>query len=334
MLPVFNTHEIKIMRFKQFIITTLMLTALLTASAGNTTVTTKLDSARVLMGKTTILHINITQDKGVNGLLVSLLPDTLNAKVEIADKGRPDTTLLDNNRIEIKHDVALQAFDPGTYQLPAIAYVVGNDTIRSRQQLTLTVDSIKVDTNGSIKDFKPVVEVPFKLTDLVPSFISDYWWLWLLALALIAAAIFAYFKWFKKGINPLKPVKKRLPPYEEAILALQQLKERNLWQNGQEKEYYTHLTDILRVYIDRRFGINAVEMTSTQIMEKIKQNKDAHIVNDQLNNVLEIADFVKFANMHTLADDNEIAYRRAVNFVEQTKPLPPSEDEAGKEAQQ
>jgi len=67
-------------------------------------------------------------------------------------------------------------------------------------------------------------------------------------------------------------------------------------------------------------------------MEKIKQNEEAHIANDQLNSVLEIADFVKFANMHTLADDNEIAFQRAINFVEQTKPAPEPDDNQGKEA--
>ena len=109
--------------------------------------------------------------------------------------------------------------------------------------------------------------------------------------------------------------------------ALAALKASDLWQNGQDKEYFTRLTDILRVYIDRRFGIKAVELTSSQIMEKIKKNNEAHIANDQLNNVLEVADFGKCANMHTLADDNEIAYQRAVNFVEQTKPLPVIDDE-------
>ena len=208
---------------------------------------------------------------------------------------------------------------------------MGGDTLRSKETLTLTVDSIKVDPQGKIKDFKPVAEAPFKLLDWVPDFISDYWWAWLAGLLLLAFGIYAYFKWYKKGINPLKPVKKRLPPYEEAMQALSNLMSRNLWQNGQEKEYYTTLTDILRVYIDRRFGINAVEMTSTQIMDKIRQNEDAHIAKEQLNNVLEIADFVKFANMHTLADDNEIAFQRAVNFVEQTKPLPQPNEEEGKE---
>lgn len=308
-----------------------MMLLALPAMAGNTTISAKLDSTHVLMGKTIGLHISVVQDREVNGLMLNLVADTLNAKVEIADKGKADTTALDNNRLQINRDITLQAFDPGTYQLPAILYVVGSDTLRSKETLTLTVDSIKVDPQGKIKDFKPVAEAPFKLLDWVPDFISDYWWAWLAGLLLLAFGIYAYFKWYKKGINPLKPVKRRLPPYEEAMQALSNLKSRNLWQNGQEKEYYTTLTDILRVYIDRRFGINAVEMTSTQIMDKIRQNEDAHIAKEQLNNVLEIADFVKFANMHTLADDNEIAFQRAVNFVEQTKPLPQPNEEDGKE---
>lgn len=308
-----------------------MMLLALPAMAGNTTISAKLDSTHVLMGKTIGLHICVVQDREVNGLMLNLVADTLNAKVEIADKGKADTTALDNNRLQINRDITLQAFDPGTYQLPAILYVVGGDTLRSKETLTLAVDSIKVDPQGKIKDFKPVAEAPFKLLDWIPDFISDYWWAWLAGLLLLAFGIYAYFKWYKKGINPLKPVKKRLPPYEEAMQALSNLKSRNLWQNGQEKEYYTTLTDILRVYIERRFGINAVEMTSTQIMDKIRQNEDAHIAKEQLNNVLEIADFVKFANMHTLADDNEIAFQRAVNFVEQTKPLPQPNEEDGKE---
>ena len=301
------------------------------ATAGNTIVSAKLDSAHVMMGNTVGMNIEIVQDRGVNGLLTTLIADTLTGGIEIAQKSKPDTAMLDNNRMQVTHHIMLQAFDPGKYLLPPVTYVVGNDSLHSSGDLTLVVDSIKVDTGGSIKDFKPLAKVPFKLLDMVPDFISNYWWAWLVALVLIAAFVYAYFKWFKKGINPLKVTKKRLPPYEEAMQALANLKSRNLWQNGQEKEYYTALTDILRVYIDRRFGINAVEMTSSQIMDKIKTNEEARIANDQLNNVLEIADFVKFANMRTLADDNEIAYQRALNFVEQTKPIVKLDEETGKE---
>ena len=180
--------------------------------------------------------------------------------------------------------------------------------------------------------------VPFKFFDWVPDFIADYWWAWLLLLLLTAAGAYAYFRWYKRGINPLRPEKKRLPAYDEAMLNLQALKARQLWQNGQEKEYFTGLTDILRVYIDRRFSVNAVEMTSTQIIDTLKRNDETRAVNEQLGMILEMADFVKFAQARPLADDNEMAYQRAVNFVEATRPVDEkaaasAEAPAGKEGQ-
>jgi hypothetical protein len=295
--------------------------------AGNTIVNVKLDSAKVMMGKTVKLHINIVKDAGSTGIILGT-DSTMLGDIDIVKRDKIHTKTLDNNREEISQTVTLQPFEPGNYDLPPIKYFVNGDTIMSNQE-HLVVDSIKVDVKGEIKDYKPIVGVPFKLIDYIPNIIANYWWAWLLGLALLAFLIFAYFKWYKKGINPFKPEKKRLPPYEEAILALNNLKNRQLWQNGQHKEYYSCLTDILRVYIERRFGINAVEMTSSEIMEQIKHNEEALQVKDQLSEVLEIADFVKFAKMQTLADDNEVAFQRTLNFVEQTKPAPVVEE--GKE---
>lgn len=311
----------------RFLLLVLLCVPTMKSHAGNTIVNVKLDSAKVMMGKTVKLHINIVKDAGSTGIILGI-DSTMLGDIDIVKRDKIHTKTLDNNREEISQTVTLQPFEPGTYDLPPIKYFVNGDTIMSNQE-HLVVDSIKVDVKGEIKDYKPIVGVPFKLIDYIPNIIANYWWAWLLGLALLAFLIFAYFKWYKKGINPFKPEKKRLPPYEEAILALNNLKNRQLWQNGQHKEYYSCLTDILRVYIERRFGINAVEMTSSEIMEQIKHNEEALQVKDQLSEVLEIADFVKFAKMQTLADDNEVAFQRTLNFVEQTKPAPVVEE--GKE---
>ena len=311
----------------RFLLLVLLCVPTMKSHAGNTIVNVKLDSARVMMGKTVKLHINIVKDAGSTGIILGT-DSTMLGDIDIVKRDKIHTKTLDNNREEISQTVTLQPFEPGNYDLPPIKYFVNGDTIMSNQE-HLVVDSIKVDVKGEIKDYKPIVGVPFKLIDYIPNIIANYWWAWLLGLALLAFLIFAYFKWYKKGINPFKPEKKRLPPYEEAILALNNLKSRQLWQNGQHKEYYSCLTDILRVYIERRFGINAVEMTSSEIMEQIKHNEEALQVKDQLSEVLEIADFVKFAKMQTLADDNEVAFQRTLNFVEQTKPAPVVEE--GKE---
>ena len=297
------------------------------AWGGNVTFKARLDSATLLMGKTTTLHLEITQDKDARGFFPNEQTDTLNAMVEIAERPQADTISLDNNRIQINRDLIIQSFDSGMWIIKPIPYVVNGDTAYSNQ-LSIKVLPVDVSQMKDIHDIKPVEAVPFSLFDWLP----DYWWLWLLALLLIGAGIWAYHKYYKKGINPLKPSKKRLPPYEEAMINLQNLKAAQLWQRGQEKEYFTGLTDILRVYIDRRFGINAVEMTSSQIIDTLKKNEETKAVNEQLEMILEVADIVKFANARPLADDNEVAYQRAVNFVEATRPVeePEKEEEVKK----
>ena len=294
----------------------LLLAAVPMAWGGHVTFKAKLDSATLLMGKTTTLHLEITQDKGARGFFPNEQADTLNAMVEIAERPAADTTDLDNNRIQINRDLIIQSFDSGMWVIKPIPYVVNGDTAYCNQ-LTLKVLPVDVSQMKDIHDIKPVENVPFNLLDWLP----NYWWAWLLGLLLIGAGIWAYRKYYKKGINPLKPNKKRLPPYEEAMINLQNLKAAQLWQQGQEKEYFTGLTDILRVYIDRRFDINAVEMTSSQIIDTLKKNEETKAVNEQLEMILEIADIVKFANARPLADDNEVAYQRAVNFVEATRPV-------------
>ena len=304
-----------------------MLATLATAWGGNVTFKARLDSATLLMGKTTTLHLEITQDKGARGFFPGEHLDTLNAMIEIAERPAADTTDLDNNRIQINRDLIIQSFDSGMWVIKPIPYVVNGDTAYCNQ-LSLKVMPVDVSKMQDINDIKPVEDVPFNLLDWLP----DYWWAWLIALLLIGAGTWIYIKFHKKGVNPLKPRKRRLPPYEEAMYNLQRLKNAQLWQKGQEKEYFTGLTDILRVYIDRRFDINAVEMTSSQIIDTLKRNEETRAVNEQLEMILEVADIVKFANARPLADDNEVAYQRAVNFVEATRPVvqPVKEEEKKK----
>ena len=301
---------------RHIVMSAVMLLAAATAWGGDVTFKAKLDSATLLMGKTTTLHLEITQDKDARGFFPNEQADTLNAMVEIAERPTADTIDLDNNRIQINRDLIIQSFDSGMWVIKPIAYVVNGDTAYCNQ-LTLKVLPVDVSQMKDIHDIKPVEDVPFNLLDWLP----DYWWAWLLGLLLIGAGVWAYRKYYKKGINPLRSSKKRLPPYEEAMINLQNLKAAQLWQQGQEKEYFTGLTDILRVYIDRRFDINAVEMTSSQIIDTLKKNEETKAVNEQLEMILEIADIVKFANARPLADDNEVAYQRAVNFVEATRPV-------------
>lgn len=123
----------------------------------------------------------------------------------------------------------------------------------------------------------------------------------------------------------LLPVKPALSPYERAINALIILKEKKLWEKGQEKEYFTDLTDILRTYLEQRFGINAMEMTTRQIISTLN-NSDVRDKKDYIREILNVADFVKFAKVRPLPSDNIKAFDNAMKFVEETKPAAISEE--------
>ena len=290
------------------------------ANAGNTLVSAKMDSTVLLMGKKTAIHVEIVQDEGVTGRFTNEDDKMLTDFVEVSERTEADTVNLGNDRIQINRDIIVQSFDSGMYVIPAFKYVVGKDTFKS-SELTLKVIPVKVDSMTNVHDFKPVAAPPFFLTDYIPEFILKYWWLILLVLLVIAGGVYAYIKWFKTGELPVLKKVKVIPPYDEAMMKLTELKGEHLWEAGQDKEYFTRLTDILRNYIERRFDVNAKEMTTSQLIDALRKNEETMPVNEQLNKILEMADFVKFAKMRPLPEDNEVAYQRALNFVNETKPV-------------
>lgn len=312
------------------VVVTLVLVAAGSAMAAPASLKARLDTTVIEMGRTTTLCLELVQDKGARGYFPSDRADTLSTAVEIQDRVKPDTADLGNNRVQVNKRLIIQSFDSGVYVLPPVVYITASGDTVASNRVTLKVVPVKVKDGDEIVDFKPVEEIPSKLLDWVPDFVTNYWWAFLLAFLVIACAASAYGLWWRKGINPLKPEKKRLPPYEEAVQRLQELKQRQLWQNGEEKEYYTVLTDILRDYIYRRFQVNAVEMTSSEIVATLKKNDETRAVNEQLSEILAMADFVKFANVKPIADDNEMAFTRASQFVEHTRPVEQPADETAK----
>ena len=85
-----------------------------------------------------------------------------------------------------------------------------------------------------------------------------------------------------------------------------------------QKTYYTRLTDTLRKYIEERFGFNAMEMTTTEIIARLRENKDQAMI-QELRELFETADLVKFAKYSTLINENDLNLVNAINFIDQTK---------------
>lgn len=289
-------------------------------AAGNVTLNASIDSTAVVQGSKAKLRLEVLKNT-TDGMLVNAPEKGADYfGIEISDL-KIDTIDHGNGRLELAYDYTIQAFDPGTVTLPPFRYAIGNDTAVS-EVVTLKVIEVDLDTLTDINPMASVVSVPTKWYDIIPD-----WWLWIFigvaSAGVIACCILLFRR--KKGMLA-KPVKVT-PPYDLAVMRLNDLQAKKLPQSGRDKEYYTELTEILRQYLEGRFGINAMEMTSTQIIDTLRHNKETKPGSDLMKQILEIADFVKFAKVRPLPDDNIKAFNSAVKFVEDSKPLPPAEDE-------
>ncbi len=303
------------------------------ASAGPVTVSARLDSVKMLMGNVTTVNLEVVQDEKAKGdsPLLRLAAERGRATVvgDTVEIGAPlqiDTVRLGSGRLQINYQVPVQAFDSGTYVLPPFLYVAGHDSAYTKS-LSLQIVPVMALATDSISPMAGVVAPKgASILDSVPDFLYYYWWIILLVL-LLAAGIFWYVSRRKvnKPIVP-KPVKV-IDPADEALGALQNLKDRKLWEQGRDKEYFTELTDILRRYLVRRFGINAMEMTSAQIVKALADS-EANRSREFVRSVLNMADFVKFAKVRPLPADNVDAYNSVYNFVKETAQKETAQKEA------
>ncbi|MDR1556198.1 MAG: hypothetical protein LBS88_04100 [Tannerellaceae bacterium] len=283
--------------------------------AQKTLIDVKIDSAAILIGEQTLLHLILTTDRDRNVQL--LIPaDTLTRGVEVLGVSQPDSSIIENDRLLIKQDLLITSFDSSLYLLPPVKVIDGADTIYSNQ-VALKVSSfpVNVDAPEEFYDIKQVWKPPFVIADYYPLIFGV-----LIALFLICVAGYVIQRIRnKKPILSLGKDEPPLPPHEQAIRELDRIRQQKLWQQGRNKEYYTLLTDVLRNYIAERFGINAMEMTTGEILTIIRRENEADSVYENLKQILQLADFVKFAKMNPLPDENDLSLMNAYLFVNQTK---------------
>jgi len=283
--------------------------------AQRTLIDVKIDSAAILIGEQTVLHLTVTTDKDKN-VQVVIPGDTLMRGVEVVNFSKPDSSIIENNRLLIKQDILITSFDSALYLLPPLKVIDGTDTVYSNQ-VALKVSTIPVDVDNPEEffDIKEIWKPPFVLADYYP-------WIFGVMIALFLICVIGYVIQRMRNQKPVIPFKReapKLPPHEQAIMELNQIKQQKLWQQGRSKEYYTSITETLRRYIADRFGINAMEMTSGEILDIIKSESEADSVYDNLKQILQLSDFVKFAKWNPLPDENDLSMMNAYLFVNQTK---------------
>lgn len=296
-------------------------------NAAKISVDARLDSVSMLIGNQNRLYLEVSVPNTSVVTFPAFSGDTIVTGVDIVSQTDIDSSNIENNRKRLEKEYLLTSFEEGLYYIPPMTVSVDGEVYESNY-LSLKVMTYEVDTaNVQICDIKPLLKVPFVIWDY-----SLYVGLVLLLIACILLVIYwTKHRASKAGTGEAIEPEMLLPPHVAAIQALNEIKAEKIWTQGQYKEFYTQLTDVLRKYISRRFGVSAMEMTSSEILSILKKDKEAKEVYQQLSQILTLSDFVKFAKMNPLPEENESSIAKAYLFVETTKQETPEETEPSPE---
>ena len=303
------------------------------AKAQNKSISSSIEPKQILIGQQAVIDVKVNSVKG-ELVLFPNFTDTIVTGLEVLDIDLPIDTLITDKGWTLTKKYVVTSFDSLDYHIPFIPAIVGIDTLRTdtmslivREPIlsdtTLTyidnymqgkIDSLNFAVLG-VNDIKPVIVPPFVLMDYA-EYIA-YPFLAILIIALIVALIIFAKRKKKKGYYFTPKIV--LPADVLALNALDSLKEKQLVQKGMLKEYHTEISDILRTYIKTRFGVDATEMLTNDIVKSLNKLLKNRTEIDKVKTALELADLVKFAKFEPLTNENDKSLSDSYEFVKETR---------------
>jgi hypothetical protein len=312
------------LRLKSILVILLSLQTLSTAFAQQIKVSASLERDSIWLGDQ-IKMILVAEYPIGTSLSFPELKDSLGNGVEVLSRSARDSSKIGDNLLQMRQSFVITAFDSGPHPIAPFLFAqrsgMSTDSIRSNA-LWLFVKVPNVDLKKGFADIKKPYEAPITFKEVAP---------WILGVILLASFIFLILYAINRRRKNIPlfsmPVKPKLPPHVVALSELDKLKEEQLWQHDKVKDYYTRLTDIVRVYLEERYEVPAMEQTTQEILAEFK-GESSEIKGKLfagLQKTLETSDLVKFAKYTPLADENHFVLVNAYTLVEETKYEPASE---------
>ncbi|RMF24328.1 MAG: hypothetical protein D6765_11950 [Bacteroidetes bacterium] len=299
----------------------LLVIALLSTAAlkGQVTASAEVDSNTFFIGDHLMVHllVNHAPDVVVEDPPLELIN---RSGLELLQEDQWDT-LQSGAEVVLQKDFYVTAWDSGFVRLPAlqVPYRQGSAKgLASTQPLLLRVLMPEPDT--ALAPIKPIFEEPARLTDFLPFLLSVLGFLLLLWVVL---------RFWRKKEEPPETgiVVQHDPPHVVALRRLEWLERQKLWQQGQLKAYYSELSHILREYLEHRYHFPALESTTGEILETLKNRNMNGELLEMLGEVLHTADLVKFAKAEPPPERNPLALKHGEAFVRRTMRTAAEEEE-------
>jgi hypothetical protein len=304
---------------KRLFVSLLLLFSLISAFCQEVSVTSSLDTSRIFIGDQLKYIITIDQPAGLN-LTLPVLKDSLCKNIEIISGPDFDSSAVTAGRIKITEKYLITSFDSGLYQIPPAFAEMKNENGLKRfysDYTQLEVMRVKIapaDTTAKIYDIIKPYGAPVTIGEILP---------WVLLAVVLAVVIWFAVKFFRKLKKKEKGVEVIVNPDPAHVIAfreLENLRQAKLWQNGEVKYYYTRLTEILRRYLENRFRVFSLELTSSETLDALLRTgfkKDASY--NLLKGILLGADLVKFAKYNPEPSENELHFQNSWDFVLATR---------------
>ena len=279
------------------------------------TINASIDSLQLYIGEQTKVKLEVSCPAN-SKLVMPAYEGMLMPGIEIVGEVKADTQYLNKRQqMLVSQEYIITSFDSAFYYIPPFEVLIDSQNYSSNH-LALNVYHFPIDTTNveAIFPIKDIVKV--KLT------IADFWMI-LLAIGLLALCT-AFIVYLTKRAIDEKPILKRvtiapkLPAHQVALKEMNRIKEEKSWQREDVKQYYTELTDTLRVYMEDRFGFNAMEMTSDEIIDHLNELPDKEWIGE-LRTLFTMSDLVKFAKYKPLINENDMNLITAIDFVNKTK---------------
>jgi len=281
-------------------------------------VTAAFDTSRIFIGDQIFFTVTVDQPADLKLKLIPL-KDTLFSKIEILSGPAVDT-LSAGNRLKIINKFLVTSFDSGFYQVPPVYAEMqaenGLKRFYSNYSL-LEVMRVKIapaDTAAAIFDIIEPYRVPLTIGEILP---------WALLAVLIAAVAWGISRLVRRLLRKkeeVAPVKNPDPAHIIAFRDLEKLREQKLWQKGEVKQYYTRLTEILRQYLENRYGVYSLELTTSETLDElVKTGFKKDETYQKLKTILNGSDLVKFAKYKPDPSENELHFENSWEFVNITR---------------
>ena len=248
------------------------------------------------------------------------LKDTLNKSVEVISRSEIKEQPIDNSSdILLTQHLTLTSFDTGYVEIPSIGikyYKSAKDTsvyTSYTDYMYVYVEAAAIDTTMAYRPIKTPIKQNITIEETVP-FVGGG-----IILAGLVLLIINIVRRLRKKTNiEEEEVKPQIPAIVTAREKMAQLKESNLWQSGKYKDYYTDLTGIAREYLEGQFNIDAIEMTSDEILDEVRKIQLDNLIFSKLQNTLITSDLVKFAKATPSPAENENAFKDINSFIEES----------------